>query len=919
MANREIKTKVAIDGEKEYKESLKNINSALGTLKSELKLVESQYAGQANSYAALSAKGDVLSRMYDQQKEKVKAAAEQLEKAKKAQSDYADKMASAQSEISRCESALAALGNKTGDTSEEQKKLTEELERAKNELADAERGYDATGRSVNSYQTQVNNAETELNKLGSEIDKNNGYLEEAEKSSDGCAKSIDEYGKEVKEASEETSDFSDKLKNGLVTGAKAAAAAVAAVATAAVATGKAVWDAANKTAEAGDAIDKTSQKIGISAEAYQEWSYVFERSGANVDNLQTGMKKLSGVITDAASGSASAAEKLSAVGLSIDELNGKSQEQQLQLVISALQDMGSGAERTAAANDLLGKSAVDMAAVLNMTAEDTEALKQEARDYGMIMSNEAVAASAAFEDSLTRLNNTMTGVKNGMVGELLPGITEIMDGLADLIAGNDEAGEKIESGVTSVIQTISGSIPKVVNLISTIAAAVLKSAPSIIGALADGILSSLPEITSVVTEIVTELVAGLVTLLPQVAEAGAQMLAGLVQGIGEALPTLIPAAVEAVTQLVQALVDNVPLLIDAALQLVQGLAEGVLEAIPVLLEALPELIESLVTTLLDAIPQIIETGVELLTALVENLPEIITTICEVLPQIIESTITTLLDHLPEIVEAGVKLLTALITNLPQIILTIVQALPQIITAVINALVNNIPKIIETGVKLLTALITNLPQIIAEIVRAMPQIITGIVNALGEGVSQVAEVGANLVRGLWDGIQSLAGWLWDKVSGWISSIWDGITDFFGIHSPSTQMAWVGEMLVEGLAGAVDKDGKKAVNAIGGMSEQMLDEVDSGLAAVNARLASQIGEIETGFSAKATVEAVSASVPADLTGRGGGAVASGGGDTNVVNHFHIAELAVREEADVKKIARELYNMQKSKTRSKGVSMA
>lgn len=85
MANREIKTKVAIDGEKEYKESLKNINSALGTLKSELKLVESQYAGQANSYAALSAKGDVLSRMYDQQKEKVKAAAEQLEKAKKAQ------------------------------------------------------------------------------------------------------------------------------------------------------------------------------------------------------------------------------------------------------------------------------------------------------------------------------------------------------------------------------------------------------------------------------------------------------------------------------------------------------------------------------------------------------------------------------------------------------------------------------------------------------------------------------------------------------------------------------------------------------------------------------------------------------------------------------------------------------------------
>ena len=224
-----------------------------------------------------------------------------------------------------------------------------------------------------------------------------------------------------------------------------------------------------------------------------------------------------------------------------------------------------------------------------------------------------------------------------------------------------------------------------------------------------------------------------------------------------------------------------------------------------------------------------------------------------------------------------------------------------------------------GLGTITALITNLPQIIAEIVRAMPQIITGIVSALGEGVSQVAEVGANLVRGLWQGIQSLAGWLWDKVSGWISSIWDGITDFFGIHSPSTKMAWVSEMNVEGAVVGIEKNKSKAVKAYGAMGEEMLAEVDSGLAAVNDKLKSSIGEIETGFSAKATVEAVSASVPADLTGRGGGATTSGGGDTNVVNHFHIAELVVREEADVKKISRELYNMQKSKSRSKGVSMA
>ena len=519
---------------------------------------------------------------------------------------------------------------------------------------------------------------------------------------------------------------------------------------------------------------------------------------------------------------------------------------------------------------------------------------------------------------------------SGSIGMLKSSFQNLITGLGDADADIDKLCDNVVNSFNSVVKnitpvvrnlakTVPNALEGILDAIAPLLPELLEMGVGLFEALLSGFTSVLPELMNTAASLVTTLVQGIIEALPLVVEAAAQFITTLVQGIAEALPTLIPAAVETVTTIVSTLIENIPLLIDAALQLMQGLAEGVLEAIPVLLEALPELIESLVTTLLDAIPQIIETGVELLTALVENLPEIITTICEVLPQIIESTISTLLDHLPEIVEAGVKLLTALITNLPQIILTIVQALPQIITAVINALVNNIPKIIETGVKLLTALITNLPQIIAEIVRAMPQIITGIVSALGEGVSQVAEVGANLVRGLWQGIQSLAGWLWDKVSGWISSIWDGITDFFGIHSPSTKMAWVSEMNVEGAVVGIEKNKSKAVKAYGAMGEEMLAEVDSGLAAVNDKLKSSIGEIETGFSAKATVEAVSASVPADLTGRGGGATTSGGGDTNVVNHFHIAELVVREEADVKKISRELYNMQKSKSRSKGVSMA
>lgn len=179
MANREIKTKVAIDGEKEYKESLKNINSALGTLKSELKLVESQYAGTGEQLRGFERERRRTLPYVRPTERKGQGGGGTARESKKSSTGLREKVSSAQSEISRCEAALAALGDETRRHDEEQAKLTAELEKAKGELSAAEKGYESTTRSVNSYQTQVNNAEAELNKLGSELDKNASYMDEA--------------------------------------------------------------------------------------------------------------------------------------------------------------------------------------------------------------------------------------------------------------------------------------------------------------------------------------------------------------------------------------------------------------------------------------------------------------------------------------------------------------------------------------------------------------------------------------------------------------------------------------------------------------------------------------------------------------------------------------------------------------------
>ena len=225
MAKRTISTRLAVEGESEYKKGIASCNSELSTLKSNLALTESAFKGQANTISALSAKGDALSAMYEKQKQKVGALEAALANAQAAQAGYSDRVAMAKENIERCEKALETLKDSTGDTSEEQAALTAELEKWNSELEEAKAYQEAAEKGVNGWQKQLNYANVDLNNLSAEIAKNNQYLDEAKKSADGCAKSIDQYGKETEEAANKSKKFGDKSKNAVDSLASALAAA----------------------------------------------------------------------------------------------------------------------------------------------------------------------------------------------------------------------------------------------------------------------------------------------------------------------------------------------------------------------------------------------------------------------------------------------------------------------------------------------------------------------------------------------------------------------------------------------------------------------------------------------------------------------------------------------------------------------
>lgn len=89
---------------------------------------------------------------------------------------------------------------------------------------------------------------------------------------------------------------------------------------------------------------------------------------------------------------------------------------------------------------------------------------------------------------------------------------------------------------------------------------------------------------------------------------------------------------------------------------------------------------------------------------------------------------------------------------------------------------------------------------------------------------VFELGKNIVKGLWDGINNMVKWVCDKITGFCGKALGAIKKFFGIHSPSTVMAGIGNFMMEGLGigldqgegGVLEKVTSIASNVLGGFS-------------------------------------------------------------------------------------------------------
>lgn len=400
---------------------------------------------------------------------------------------------------------------------------------------------------------------------------------------EAAASGTDDAVADVGDAAREAGEKAEKASGGwtVLKGALADLAA-SAIKTAASAINDTAQEMITGAAEYGDTIDKMSQKMGMSSDAYQEWDFVLQHCGASIESLKPAMKTLA---TAAENGSDAFAQ----LGISQEQIAGMSQEQLFDATIAGLQNVTDETQRTYLAGKLLGRGATELGPLLNTSADDVADMRAQVHDLGGVMGSDAVKAAAAYQDSLQNMQYAFSGLKNNISGELLPTLTLIMDGITKMLTGG---GDEVAAAVGDLVVSLSGQLT-----------------------------AQAPRMMSVALTFIAALVTGLLSALPDLMGAAVELVGALLLGIADQLPDIIVAAATAVQGIADKLTspESITLLVQAAVQILLALANGLVGALPELIDTIPIIITNLVDAVLASLPEIVEAGLQIIIALASGI------------------------------------------------------------------------------------------------------------------------------------------------------------------------------------------------------------------------------------------------------------------------------------------------------------
>ncbi len=326
---------------------------------------------------------------------------------------------------------------------------------------------------------------------------------------------------------------------------------------------------------------------------------------------------------------------------------------------------------------------------------------------------------------------------------------------------------------------------------------------------------------------------------------------------------------------------------DFVANILTGLGELILNGLNLVGEYLPKVWEigqqvfmNFVTGLIEKLPEIVEAGKSFIDKVIEgivtNVPKLLTAAVET----VKKYLTYLLENAPTIISAGIELISHLISGVLNAIPKLASTAMDVIVNFINYIIDNLPKIIETGLKIIG-------ELAAGIIKAIPKLMgaqSEVTDSLVKGFMDInwGDIGVNIIKGLIDGLWSMAGSLWDAAKSIANDVKNTIQSAFDIHSPSR---WaknvIGKNTMIGWQQGFEQYGKLPINAIDKIADQIKLPV---------------------YSAESALGSVSVGSHSNTTNN------TNTSKSNVTNNYEGfmrgTNFTVREEADIDRISRELF---------------
>ncbi len=582
-----IKTTVGIQGDKEYKAALADINRTLNVLNTGMKASQAAFGSQATAMAGMQDKLKGLNSVYDAQRQKVDLIAAQLDKAKAKYGENSSQAQQLQIALNRATAQMNATRNEITSTESGLRILAEAQQAAGGET-------DAANMTLKEAEDILRNVADESKDLGNATQK----AGKAAKDEGQAAESASKGNDRLREAMEKAGSVA---KGALVAGLKAAATAAGAVATA---TGGAIVKSFQFAQDAGEYADNIltmSQQTGVAAKSLQEWQYAANFIDVSVDDMAGAMSRLTRTAGDAASGNKAAQKQFSDLGIVIQDSSGHMRDSESIFwdVIDALGNIPDETKRDAVAMDLLGESAQQLNPLIEAGSRAWRDMGKEAEAMGVVFSDENLEKMGAFDDSMQRFKATGTALKNSIGLVMIPAFQGLVDTATDSMSKiaialqNGATPEEMDALFNDLLTTAGGALNQVAGMAQKAAPLIAQALTRAIAALGKNLPGMLDALLPAAMGILQTLADAVTENIGPITDLATQVLSSLADFLIENLPTLTAAAVQLLDGLLDALLEALPELITAGIDMAAQLAAGLVQAIPDLIAKLPEIVSAI--------------------------------------------------------------------------------------------------------------------------------------------------------------------------------------------------------------------------------------------------------------------------------------------------------------------------------------